>query len=160
MASASSNLAPGVYICDIMVDEHPADKVVPGVVCAGLIIDDEGRILLVKAERWNNMYALPGGHIDLGERVIDAVKREMKEETNLDVDDIRFIRWGEFIFGKEFYEKRHFIYFHYSSDLKNKDVKLNDEAQSFIWVLPREALMLPITENVRDTATEYLKKQG
>ncbi|MBQ8621880.1 MAG: 8-oxo-dGTP diphosphatase [Oscillospiraceae bacterium] len=50
------------------------------------LIRDGGRILLqnrVKAD-WHG-YALPGGHVEPGESIVDAVIREMKEETGLTV---------------------------------------------------------------------------
>ena len=50
------------------------------------LIQDGGKILLqnrVKKD-WKG-YTLPGGHVELGESFVDAVKREMKEETGLDI---------------------------------------------------------------------------
>jgi len=42
-------------------------------------------IVLIKRKNPPLGYALPGGFVDIGERVEDALIREMKEETNLDV---------------------------------------------------------------------------
>ncbi len=42
-------------------------------------------IVLIKRKNPPFGYALPGGFVDYGERVENALKREMKEETNLDV---------------------------------------------------------------------------
>ena len=42
-------------------------------------------IVLIKRKNPPLGFALPGGFVDYGERVEDALKREMKEETNLDV---------------------------------------------------------------------------
>ena len=54
------------------------------------LIEDGGRILLqnrVKKD-WQG-YTLPGGHVEPGESFVDAVIREMKEETGLTVTDPR-----------------------------------------------------------------------
>lgn len=55
----------------------------------GAIIETDGKILLVResvvkhdAGKWNQ----PAGWIDVGENPIDAVKREVKEETGLDFE--------------------------------------------------------------------------
>ena len=54
------------------------------------LIEDGDRILLqnrVKKD-WQG-YTLPGGHVEPGESFVDAVIREMKEETGLTVEDPR-----------------------------------------------------------------------
>ena len=43
-------------------------------------------IVLIKRKNPPFGYALPGGFVDYGERAEDALKKEMKEETNLDVE--------------------------------------------------------------------------
>ena len=49
---------------------------------AALIVNHEGKILLEK-RRDNGLYSLPGGSIDLYETVLEGVKREVREETGL-----------------------------------------------------------------------------
>ena len=50
------------------------------------LIQDGNRILLQNRikEDWKG-YTFPGGHVEPGESFVDAVKREMKEETGLDI---------------------------------------------------------------------------
>lgn len=58
-------------------------------IARGVAIAD-GRILLCKAKGGSSTY-LPGGHIELGESSREALVREMKEETGLDVETGRFL---------------------------------------------------------------------
>lgn len=58
----------------------------PFVAVGGVIINDD-KILLVKRAKPPNkgVWAIPGGKVEFGETVFDAVKREIREETNLEV---------------------------------------------------------------------------
>lgn len=50
----------------------------------GLIENDEGKILLVKSP--DRGWEIPGGQVEAGESVTDALKREVKEETGIDIE--------------------------------------------------------------------------
>ena len=56
------------------------------------LIQDGDRILLQNQikEEWQG-YTLPGGHVEPGESFVDAVKREMKEETGLNILNPRLV---------------------------------------------------------------------
>lgn len=124
-----------------------------------LIFNTEGKIFLMRSYKWRNKYVLPGGHVELGEKMEDALKREVKEETGLDIYDINFILFKEFIYYKLFWKKRHFIFFDYSCKTKSKKVKLNSEGQEYVWVSIQKALKLPIEPYTRKAIREYIKKK-
>lgn len=64
--------------------EHPwPDEVSPGVAAA--VFDDAGAVLLVKRADWEQ-WALPTGTVEACERLVDAVTREVREETGLEVE--------------------------------------------------------------------------
>ena len=54
-------------------------------VCGCLIFNEHGQVLLQRRtddDLWGN----PGGSMELGETIYETIKREIKEETNLDLD--------------------------------------------------------------------------
>jgi len=52
----------------------------------------DGRVLLIHRRNPPHGWALPGGFVEYGETVEVAVRREMKEETGLDLQDLRQFR--------------------------------------------------------------------
>ncbi|MFF0381524.1 NUDIX domain-containing protein [Streptomyces sp. NPDC004286] len=64
-----------------------ANSVVPSV--TAVVCNDAGRLLLIHKTD-NDLWALPGGGHDIGERIADTVVREVREETGIyvEVDNI------------------------------------------------------------------------
>jgi len=124
-----------------------------------LIFNPEGKIFLMRSHKWRNKYVIPGGHIELGEKIEDALRREIKEETGLDIYDIEFICVQEFVFDDAFWKKRHFIFLDFACKTNSTEVKLNSEGQEYIWVSVEEALELPIKPYTRKTIKEYFKSR-
>jgi len=63
----------------------------PGLAVDCIILID-GKVLLIHRRNPPHGWALPGGFVEYGETVEDAVRREMKEETGLDLTDLRQFR--------------------------------------------------------------------
>jgi nucleoside triphosphatase len=123
-----------------------------------LIFNREGKLFLMRSHKWHGNYVVPGGHIELGERMEDALKREVKEETNLDIYDIEFVCFQEFIFDDVFWEKRHFIFFDYACRTDTEDVRLSPEGDSYVWVSPEEALELLSDRYTERAVREYMER--
>jgi 8-oxo-dGTP diphosphatase len=58
-----------------------------------VVTDAAGNIVLIKRkhEPFKDSYALPGGFVEAGETVENACKRELKEETNLELEDMQLV---------------------------------------------------------------------
>lgn len=99
-----------------------------------VIFNPDNKILLCKSHKWGNKYVIPGGHIELGEKMEEALRREILEETGLEICDIRLISLKESIYSNTFHEKKHFIFIDYICKTDSYNVTLNEEAQEYKWV--------------------------
>ena len=104
------------------------------VTVGGLIFDADNRILLCKSSKWNNQWVIPGGHVEYGETLEDALIREIKEETNLTVKDLRLASMQESIEDESFHRPRHMLFVDFFCKAVSNDVRLNDEADDYAWV--------------------------
>lgn len=119
----------------------------PVVTVGGLIFNDAGEVLMVRTHKWSNLWGIPGGKTKWGETSEDALRRELKEETNIDIADIRFVLVQDCIHSKEFYRDAHFVLLNYTCRAPgNPNVVLNGEAQEFRWVRPEQARQLPLNQ--------------
>ncbi len=86
------------------------------------------------------------------------MRREIKEETSLDVDRVKFVMAQDCVYSKEFYRKAHFVLLNYTCHVRgNSAVRLNEEAQEFRWVNPRNALEMELNQPTRTTLDTVLK---
>jgi nucleoside triphosphatase len=135
-----------------------SDQIFPEPTVGAFIFNDKGEILLLQSHKWPGRYVVPGGHVELGERLEAAVAREAKEETGLDVYDVEFINFQQFIYDPAFWKKRHFIFFDFACKTDSVDVQLNDEAEGYVWVDPRSAFTVELDTYTRRSVEEYLTK--
>ncbi len=94
------------------------------VVAAAILRDRAGRILLVGND-WqgygNVRHTLPGGTVERGESTLDALAREVKEETGLQITKIHHLAYSVHV----------------------EDVKRNDRAISFAFLADYKGLLNP-----------------
>ena len=111
---------------------------------AALIVNHEGKILLEK-RRDNGLYSLPGGSIDLYETVLEGVKREVREETGLLLQNpILFqIRSGEkSIFRYPNGDVTHYVDLTFFEEItaEDDDIKPEDQESLFLHFFSKEEL--------------------
>ena len=137
-----------------------AEQQFPEPTVGALIFNAEGQLFLMKSHKWHDKYVIPGGHIELGETAEDALRREIMEETGLEIYDIEFLCYQDFIFDEAFFKKKHFLFLDYSCKTKSTKVTLNSEGHDHVWVTIGEAMKLSIDSYTNKTIEEYLKKKN
>ena len=135
-----------------------AEQQYPEPTVGALIFDPQGRLFLMSSHKWKGKYVIPGGHIELGETMVEALRREVKEETNLDIRDIEFVCFQECIHDDRFWQHRHYIFFDFAARTDSTDVILNDEAQEYTWVTLEETAGLPIEHYTTNVIDQYRAK--
>ena len=103
------------------------------------VITNEGKALLIRS-RHGGKYYLPGGGVNTGERIEAALKREVKEETGIDIDVARFIHFQEdFFYYDPLDEAYHGLLFYYlcyprTLHLLDDDEVNDEDAEKPRWV--------------------------
>ncbi len=128
----------------------------PVVTVGALIHDGAGNVLLVRTHKWGNRWGIPGGKIERGEPSTAALRREILEETALDLSEISFAMVQDSIDSAEFIRPEHFILLNYVARATSTAVILNDEAEEFRWLSPADALALDLNEPTRVLLTDAL----
>lgn len=106
----------------------------------GAVIEDgKGRILLVrhKLERggfWQGKWICPGGELELGEEIGSGIKREIKEETNLEIDLVKPLTSFDRIVKSAEGVNLHVVYIDYIANLVGGELEVGSDVGEALWV--------------------------
>jgi ADP-ribose pyrophosphatase YjhB (NUDIX family) len=107
------------------------------VVASDVIIQHKGKILLIKRgiEPYKGMPCLPGGRHKEDERIEETAKREVKEETGLDVELKEILG----VYSDPSRDPRaHTLSVVFIADSNTDQAKAGDDAASFEWIEPEK----------------------
>ena len=136
----------------------------PMMIGVGAVIEGgDGRILLVKhiPERggfWRGKWICPGGGLELGETIEEGIKREVMEETQLEIDLVSPLPPFDRIVRSNGEVSLHIIYLDYLAREAGGSLKVGDDVGEAVWV---ERKHIPdIWEELHDDTKRLLQIAG
>jgi len=128
-----------------------------------VIEDDLGRVLLVKhkPERggfWQGKWICPGGELEVGEEIGEGIRREIREETGLEVDLVKALPAFDRIVKRDGKVKLHVIYVDYEAKLVGGELKADSDVGEAKWV--KKSSLGQIWEEIHEDTKKLLKLAG
>jgi ADP-ribose pyrophosphatase YjhB (NUDIX family) len=111
----------------------------------------DGKVLIVRRQRApaKGIYTLPGGGVELGETLEQAVIREIREETALEIEPVELVGFRQAIArdaaGRV---ERHFVVLPFAARYLGGEITLNEELSEADWRDPSELNGLKTTEGL------------
>jgi len=123
--------------------EYPSHPI-PGV--AGMVLHEDHVLLTIRGKAPNeSMWGLPGGVVEVGETLVEAVKREVFEETGVIVEPVELITVFDSIHRDDQGRIRfHYVLFEYLCEYISGDVCAGDDAPDAQWVRVDDLGSVPI----------------
>ena len=125
----------------------------PYLAVSAAIFRDDGRVLIVRRALppSRGLFTLPGGGVELGETLAQALIREVREETGLEIEPLALAGYRQVITrdaaGKI---ERHFVILPFAARLIAGEILLNAELAEARWLKPAELAGLDTTDGLAD----------
>ena len=138
------------------------EKIRPRVRVAGILIEDD-RILLIEHTKNNKKFWLvPGGGVDWGESAAEALIREFKEETSLDIEVEKFLFISETIAPDK---QKHVINLYFkikkAEDSSNIMKLVEEEILTDLRFIPEDEIKnIKLYPNIKEKLIKLLNKEN
>ncbi|AWN22281.1 DNA mismatch repair protein MutT [Deinococcus irradiatisoli] len=118
-------------------------------VCVGALVRGPQGYLIVQTTKWRGTWGVPGGKVEYGETLQEALRREFQEETGLALTHIRAAPVQEAVHPEEFHKDAHMLLFDFLAETSGQQVTPNEEIVQWAWVSLEEALTYPLNSYTR-----------
>ncbi len=120
--------------------------------CCGSVVFDNNKVLLI--QQTEGFWAFPKGHMDEGETEIQTALREVKEETNLDIEVDKNKRYTINYIMNNGVEKE--VVFFVGKKLGGTEVPQEGELSDLCWATFDDALKILTFDNTRNLLKKIL----
>ena len=123
----------------------------------GCYVEHDGEFVLLHRQPYKthgNKFGLPAGKVDPGETIHQAMSREIREETGLDISEENLQYIDSILVRNEGHD---FGYHMFATNLSVKpEIRINpNEHQGYIWASPREALEMDLIHDLDECIKTY-----
>ena len=110
------------------------------VVGVGAVVVRDGKALIIKRahDPRKGEWSLPGGRVELGESLEDATRREIKEETGLDIDVGPLVEVFDRVHRLDGRIRYHFVIVDYLCLSREGEARAGDDADAVAWATAEE----------------------
>ena len=125
-------------------------------IVVGAIICRDGKVLVLRRKQddfLGGLDELPSGHVEHGESVLAALRREVKEETGLEITRINRLI-GQFDYLTVSRKKARQLNFAVDVSWSESEIRLTEHS-TYSWAGPRELEALNLSENVSQILALY-----
>ncbi len=133
----------------------------PIVAVAALIINDENKILIIRRgnEPGKGLWSIPGGVVELGEHLYQALRREVKEETGLEITPLELLDVFEVLdYDSSGNLRYHYIIIDYIAKSSGGVLKASTDASEVKWVSLNDINSYNITRSLRTLLDRHQHK--
>jgi ADP-ribose pyrophosphatase YjhB (NUDIX family) len=135
-----------------------ANSLIPG--ASAVVLLDDGRVVLHR-RRDNDLWALPGGVMDIGESISDTARREVLEETGLTVEPLYIV--GVYsnphhVFAYDDGEVRQEFSICFACRVVSGELRVSDESHEVQAFSERELTALQMHESIRMRLRHYFER--
>ena len=134
----------------------------PRAIVGAFIFNDQDELFLMSSSKWSNKFVCPGGGVEFGEKLEVALEREVKEETNMDIENVEFLGFTDaYDVGTKFIkEGSHLLFFDFKARVKGEpEIILNEEGTDHKWLKVEDWLKEDLGEYVKNAIEKYLLKE-
>ncbi len=117
-------------------------------VSAGIFRNDQVLLIRRGREPARGLWTFPGGRVEFGETLEQAVTREISEETSLSIEVVSLAGWREMVPPPEQAARGHFVVMSFAARWTGGEVVLNEELEEFAWIDPGDVTRYPRTEGL------------